>query len=192
MTVQDAFNTLSHNLRQLDDALAHLEWAVINGPPSPAPAPVGELYDRVIALRGSVAEAQTAVTGLGLSSPTGTQLASARRALADCQRHLGQTLTDYYQELSTPAVTGALHSLMVTTATGYRPTPDAEGWKGWAYGVRDALDNCATPLSDLNLSLTQCWRELADHADPPAVLVHLAQIRSEPASTTKTGWVDLE
>lgn len=178
MTVQDAFETLARNLRRLDEALAHLEWAVSNGPPDPQQAPVGELHDRVTALRGSVDGALSAVIGMRSSAPTWAQLGPARRALVDCQRHVSQALTVYYGGLVTPAVNSTLQSLMAGGKTragadrgGVRTVVRRADWSGWAYGVSDALESCAVPIGNLNEALTQCWRELADHTDPPAVLV---------------------
>jgi hypothetical protein len=37
-----------------------------------------------------------------------------------------------------------------------------EGWLTWATGVRQAIENCQRPVSDVNLSLLECWQELAE------------------------------
>lgn len=195
MTVQDAFAMLVHSLRQLDEALAHLEWAVSNGPPDPQQAPVGELHDRVTALRGAVAEARASIGRVRTGAPTWSQLAPARQALVDCQRHVNVALSVYYGELATPAVKNTLQSLMASRKRGaadhsapgrLRTVVRRSDWSGWAYGVGDALESCIVPIGNLNEALTQCWRELADHTDPPAVLVRTEEGFSAASAAAET------
>ncbi len=179
MTMQAAFDNLSLRLRELDEALAHLEWAILNGQPDREDqSPVIGLYDKVVALRGHATEAAAAVA----QAPGRGSLAPARLALVDCQRRYGLALAAYYNDLATPDLFETLRAFIAVTAVPAKMGDETvapaafetRDWSPWAWGVRDALDGCAAPIHELNNALWQCWQELADRADPPEVIVNAA------------------
>ena len=65
MTMQQALATLSERLTDLDEALDHLSWAVVQDQPPAdgAPSPAGHLDDMAQAMRGWVAEAKQVIAG---------------------------------------------------------------------------------------------------------------------------------
>lgn len=177
MTMREAFDDLSRRLHDVDGALAHLEWSVVNGQMAAGGEnTAGDLYDKVGFLRGTFAEAAAAV---GIE-PARWSVSQTRLALAECQRLSGQAVAAFYNDLMTPELFDVLNSLMgdqpasemMAEPAASEVAPGSTGWAGWAYGVRDALDNCASPIYNLNRALLQCWGELADRAELPEVVIH--------------------
>lgn len=177
MTMREAFTELNQRLRAVDEALAHLEWSVVNGQMAAGGEnTAGDLYDKVGFLRGTFAEAAAAVR----IEPARWSVSQTRLALAECQRLCGQAVAAFYNDLMTPELFDVLNSLMsdqpasemMAEPAASEAMPGPTGWAGWAYGVRDALDNCASPIYNLNRALLQCWGELADRAELPEVVIH--------------------
>lgn len=180
MTMRQAFTELNQRLRAVDEALAHLEWSVVNGQMAAGGEnTAGDLYDKVGFLRGTFAEAAAAVR----IEPARWSVSETRLVLAECQRLCGQAVAAFYNDLMTPELFDVLNSLMSDQpASEMMVEPAASeamlgpagptNWAGWAYGVRDALDNCASPIYNLNRALLQCWGELADRAELPEVVIH--------------------
>jgi hypothetical protein len=49
-------------------------------------------------------------------------------------------------------------------------------WLGWTRSVVQALDQCRTPIRELDEALLQCWRELAERLGTSAVSVQTTNI----------------
>lgn len=169
MTMQQALATLSERLTDLDEALDHLSWAVVQDQPPAdgAPSPAGHLDDMTQAMRGWVAEAKQVIAGRQGSAAILPPLPAVRRALVICQRLCLQTAGVFHEQLMAADNESALRQL----ARGQDPD-----WRRWAHGVRDALEQCRAPLHAVNEALLQCWQELSELVDPPSVTI--SQIQS--------------
>jgi hypothetical protein len=163
MTMQQALSALSEQLTDLDQALDHLSWAIVQDQPPTGggSSPVGSLDDLVQAMRGWVKEAQGAIALESLPVAGMPYLPQVRRSLVACQRYCLQVADLFHEQLLSPENESALRGL----ARGQEPD-----WQRWAHGVRDALEQCRRPLHGVNQGLVQCWQEVSELTDPHTIL----------------------
>ncbi len=164
MTVQQSFRALAGALDELDRAFDHLGWAVGQGRPpasdDSSPSPAGALDDLVQELRGWTVEARA-----GLDASLGRPVAGAPpayRVLIACQRLAVLVAERFNNHLAAPDA---------LTMLGELSRDNDDGWRSWAFGVRDAIDRCRGPLHVLNGALLQCWQELAERGEWPNLTV---------------------
>jgi hypothetical protein len=164
MTMQQALTALSEKLTELEQALDHLSWAIVQDQPPTdgGPSPAGGLDDLVQAMRGRVVEAENAVAGVQHPATGSHGLPMIRRSLVVCQRHCAQVTEMFHEQVLSPEKVSVLQHLTRGS------DPD---WRSWAAGVRDALEQCRQPLHGANQALLQCWQEVSELTDSLAVTV---------------------
>jgi hypothetical protein len=66
-------------------------------------------------------------------------------------------------------------------------------WLGWTRSVLQALDQCRTPVRELDEALLHCWRELAERLGTSAVSVQTTNIGQQiSAAALATGKTQLD
>lgn len=170
MSLEASLIILDEELKQLEQSLDNLLWAVIQGQPQ-----TGEghaLLDHYEAatsdLMSSVRAAKSAIEESRKTLPHRLDL--TRQALTTGQTQVNQLLALFYHDLASFEQIDALRRL--ARARGGE-------WAKWVQGVRDALDRCPQPLHKVGQTLLNCWQDLVEQTSRLSVSVQATSIGQE-------------
>ena len=168
MALQVAFGDVQARLKDLQDALLHLRFAVEARSTRIDHHLADRLEDQVIPdLKGltdeALVEAQIGIDASGHPPDIGT----CGRALLACQKCVNQVVAKFWTELGS-----------------YRPMADLIGlgeersaeWRAWTYGVLNALDRCHEPVYHVSEAVLQCWQELLERIGTTSISVQATNI----------------
>jgi phage tail protein X len=161
MTLERAFQTLWVRLRAARDSLDSLRMTIVEDRPTEGDAALVDLLgDVTLDIHGFLEEALSAAEeGLFALSRDG-DLDRARRALGVCQERYSRLFQRYATDL-------VRYERIADVARLGRERGGE--WRGWARGVRAALDACTEPLFEANQALVACWQDLAERATVAAM-----------------------
>lgn len=164
MALETAFQQLAEDLERLCDALIGLHMTLTEDRPEGEGVLLFEQFgDASTAMLGDMREARDATARAQLALDQTADLHRARRELAICQERVGGVAREYSLNLTTDEQMSDL------TAVGNEL---GTAWAAWVESVKESLRRCRRPLYDINLSLFQCWREVASHAATTSVSVN--------------------
>lgn len=170
MTIQQAMTTMAEKLTNLEQALDHLSWAIVQGqPPLDADdgSPAGHFDDLVLEMRGWVVEAKDSIRDDRWCIEGQISLPHLRRTLVTCQEYCLKITDLFHERLASPQCASNLRQLVRDRG------PE---WQQWALGVRDALEHCRVPIFEMNQALIQCCQEASEQADSLSITVRLLYI----------------
>ncbi|SRR6266566_2730280 len=169
MALQIAFEDVEARLKELQDALLHLHFAVVEArSPRIAHHLADRLGDQVIPdlqglTRDALLEAETGVAASSHPPDIGT----CGHALLGCQKDLNQIAGRFWTELGSY---GPISDLI-----GLGEEHSAE-WRIWTEGVLNALDRCQQPVYDASEGLAVCWEEILERIGTTSVSVQATNI----------------
>ena len=169
MALQVAFESVHASLKELQDALLHLQWAVEARSPQIDHHLAGRLEDQVIPdlLQCIIKDALVAAENGIAASGQPPDVAACGLALLACQKSVNAIVEEFWTELGS-----------------YRPIADLIGlgeersaeWQVWTYGVLNALDGCQQPAYHVSEALLRCWQELLERIGTTSISVRATNI----------------
>jgi hypothetical protein len=168
MALQNAFEGVQARLKELQEALLHLQWAVEARSERIDHHLADRLEDQLIPdlqglIKDAVFEAEIGAAASGQPPDIGT----SGRALLACQKDVNQIVAKFWTELGS-----------------YRPIADLIGlgeersaeWREWTYGVLNALDRFQQPVYHVSEAVLQCWQELLERIGTTSISVKATNI----------------
>jgi hypothetical protein len=153
MALEATFRELTLSLLQLDEALSALQMTVGDKPLRDEAAVADALESAVLDLRGSVHEARSSAAEALKAVGYPPDLDKARRMLAVCQDHAHAIERQFSSDLV------SYDKLRELARVGSERGGE---WLPWANSLKQAIEECRSPLQHLNVVLSRCWQELAE------------------------------
>ena len=155
MTLTDSFELLMMRLDALLATLRDLlQWAVTQAKPLAHDHVLVSRYeDSVVELIADVEVARCSANAAQLELSNRKELAGACLALVDCQRQSNKVAKRFFHELVSFEALSNLERLAAE---------QREPWASWVQGVKDALERCRTPITDVGEATVCCWQEVSD------------------------------
>ncbi len=169
MALQVAFEDVQARLKELQEALLHLHFSVVEArSPRIDHHLADRLGDQVIPdLQGLTKDALLAAETGAAASSHSPDAVTCGRALLACQKIVNQMVEGFWTELGS-----------------YRPIADLIGlgeernaeWQVWTHGVLNALDACQQPAYHVSEAVLQCWQELLERIGTTSISVRATNI----------------
>lgn len=164
MTLKSSFQELADKLDRLRATFEELlQWAITQGKPEHEDHVLVNRYDDATNdLIGLIEEARAAAQ-LGLQAiARQASLSEARNAMIVCQSAINKVSKRYFSEMISFEALKALDSLA---------DERRKQWPQWVSGVKDALDQCRSPIEEVSVALFECWQEVSERASLVSVSV---------------------
>jgi hypothetical protein len=168
MTIETEFGELLARLVELQTALEYLAVFIEDKPQAHKLA--DDLGEAVTDLSSRIGQALEDARQAQAAVQHPADLTRARAALASCHEGFNFVSRHMLTELMSEKQLAELARL------GRRRGGE---WPGWATGVRQALDQCQTPLHDVNQALFRCWQEMAERSVATSVSVQATNIAQQ-------------
>src|SRR5262245_42893316 len=157
MAMDASFKDLSAQLHMLREGLIELRTAVVEDKPLRDDVFLVDLFaDVTDDLLGWVDEAISSAGGVRQIGRQSIGLDRASRTLLDCQELCDRIVRRFTSDLcSFERINELIH-------LGRERGGE---WKGWANGVKEALDHCQQSLHNLTHKLFYCWQEVVERVE---------------------------
>jgi len=181
MALAAALDQVLASLQAMREALLDVRIAAIEDKPRRGDVVLVDVFgDAADELLGWL---EDAVSEIGIARQAiehGPDLYHVRRELIGCQQ--------YYQRIALRFSFDLLsYARMAELMSCGRTRGDA--WRGWANGLKNALERCRQPLYDLDQALFECWQELTERMGAASVSVQATNIGQQvmvPATEVAT------
>ena len=168
MGLEATFRELSSELGKLRDTLRALRLTVVEDKPLQGEAALVDVFeDTILELMGWLEEALKSTRTAEKALQHSTDLNSARRALAACQRNIHQIERQFSEELV------SYEKLKDLTGLGNARRGE---WTPWANSVKQGIEQCREPLDGASRALAACWQEIAERVGLTSVSVQTTNI----------------
>jgi hypothetical protein len=176
MALEATFRELSFSLRKLKDALIILQSAVGDKPPEGEAAVADDLEGGVLDVLGTLHEARKASALALKAAGYPVELDQARRSLAACQECCHRIEHQFSADLA------SYEKLLELTRLGSERGME---WLPWANNLKQAIEECRSPLQAVSLAVSRCWQELAERLGTTNISMQVKSVGQEisvPAS----------
>ena len=168
MALASAFQTLSNQLRELNEALLALRTTSREDKPLSDDAVLVDVFgDAADDLLGWLEGALQAARDAQLAAAHPTDLNRAWRALSACQQRFSQVQQRYHADLN------SYERIAELTEFGQQRGGE---WQAWATSVKAGLDDCRDPIDGVNQAIFGCWQEIGERVGARSVTVQTTNI----------------
>ncbi len=173
MALASAFQRLSHQLRQLNEALVALRTTSREDKPLSDDVVLVDVFgDAADDLLGWVEGALQASRDAQQAVNHPADLNQAWRALSACQQRFSQVQHRYHADLNSYE--------RIAELTEFGQLRGGE-WQAWATSVKAGLDDCRDPIERINEAIFACWQEIGERVGMHSVMVQTTNIGQQLA-----------
>ena len=159
MALEAAFRDLEVQSRRLYETLGELRLMIVEDKPELGESVlVDTLGDTVEDLLGWLTEALAAASQGRRAVTSLADPSCAQQQLVRCQERFNRIAERFFAELV------SYEQLAELLSAGQERGGE---WQAWAWGVKEALENCRQPVGGVNQALFCCWRAVTEQSGVP-------------------------